>query len=179
MRLFFAINFSDIIKSKLAALRDELRVNSVQGNFSVTENLHLTLAFLGECDIRQLSDAKAVLDSLIIETMDVCVDRIGRFKRDDGDIWWAGIADNKNLFSLQQDLADKLIYAGFKLENRKYIPHITFARKVVTDIQPWKTAVFGDTVRSVELMKSERMQGKLVYTKMYGKNIGGDINYDL
>ena len=168
MRLFIAVNFSNETKSKLAALRDELRERSTLGNFSATQNLHLTLAFLGECDAKQLSAAKTVLDSLTIEPMYVSVDRIDRFRRDRGDIWWAGMERNKALLTLQQDLTEKLVSVGFRLENRKFSSHITLAREVITDTQPWGIEPFGETVISVELMKSERLQGKLTYTAIHG-----------
>ena len=167
MRLFFAINFSEETKSRLAALRDELRAKSSRGNFSATENMHLTLAFLGECNARQLAAAKAALDSLKIEEINIQVERLGCFRRDGGDIWWAGIAKNAALLALQQNLAEKLKSAGFKPEDRKYNPHITLARKAVTEAQPRQVGPFGETVRSVELMKSERVQGKLVYTVVH------------
>ena len=57
MRLFIAINFSDKTRSRLLALRDELRLHSERGNFTAPENLHLTLVFLGECDDRQTAAA--------------------------------------------------------------------------------------------------------------------------
>jgi len=173
MRLFFAINFSNAVKSKLSTLRDELREKSVRGNFTAIENLHLTLAFLGECDIKHLTAAKAALDSLPIPPMEICVERIGRFKRDGSDIWWVGITENEALSALQQNLTDKLISTGFKLENRKYSPHITLAREVITEMQPWLIKVFGETIHSVELMKSERINGKLTYTAVYKKSTGG------
>jgi len=170
MRLFFAINFSEETKSRLASLRDELQAKSARGNFSATENIHLTLAFLGECNAKQLTAAKAVLDSLNIEEMNIYFDCIGCFRRNEGDIWWAGIAENAGLFALQHDLTEKLLSAQFKLENRKYSPHVTLARKVVTKYQPRQVEPFGETIRSVELMKSERVQGKLTYTIVNYKN---------
>jgi len=172
MRLFFAINFSEETKSNLASLRDELRVKSARGNFSAAENMHLTLAFLGECNAKQSAAAKAVIDLLNIEEMNIYVDRLGCFRRNDGDIWWAGIADNARLFAMQHDLTEKLISARFQMENRKYNPHITLARKVVTKEQPRQVEPFGETIRSVELMKSERLQGKLTYTIVHMKKIG-------
>ncbi|GHV42185.1 hypothetical protein FACS189490_10600 [Clostridia bacterium] len=48
LRLFTAINFSDDTRSRLLALRDELQSGAVRGRFSALENLHLTLAFIGE-----------------------------------------------------------------------------------------------------------------------------------
>jgi len=167
MRLFFAINFSGETKSQLAALRDELRAKSVRGNFSAAENIHLTLAFLGECNAKQLAAAKASTDSLKIEEMNIRIDRLGCFRRDGGDTWWAGIAENEALLALQRNLTENLTSAGFRLESRKYSPHITLARQVLTEIQPWQIEPFGETVRSVELMKSERVQGKPTYTAIH------------
>ena len=167
MRLFFAINFSEETQSQLAALRDELRAKSVRGNFSATENIHLTLVFLGECDAKQLSAAKAAADSLRIEEMNIRIDRLGRFRRDGGDTWWAGIAENDALLTLQRNLTKNLTSAGFRLESRKYSPHITLARKVLTEVQPSQVEPFGETVRSVQLMKSERVQGKLTYAAIH------------
>jgi 2'-5' RNA ligase len=65
MRLFVAINFNDDTRSRLLALGEEIRSHSVRGNFSAPENLHLTLAFLGECDPQQTAAAKAAIDARI------------------------------------------------------------------------------------------------------------------
>jgi len=164
MRLFFAINFSDNIKARLAHLRDDVRSRALRGNFTATENFHLTLAFLGECSAQQISAAKAVSDSLTPASLDIRFNRLGRFRRDGGDIFWVGIVENKALLMLHNDLIKKLVSAGFRLDNRKYSPHITLARAVVTEDEPRDIEPFGETVRSVELMKSERLMGKLTYT---------------
>ena len=100
---------------------------------------------------------------------DVSVDHIGRFRRDEGDIWWAGIAENRDLLKLQCNLAGRLRSEGFILEKRLYSPHITLGRRVVTDMAPRSVAPFGEAVTSIELMKSERVQSKLVYTAIYDK----------
>jgi len=169
MRLFIAINFNEETRAQLLALRDELRSRSERGNFSAPENLHLTLAFLGECDTKQTAAVKAIIDSVKFEPFPVSVERVGRFKRDGGDIWWAGLRESKPLLDLQSELADKLISAGFVLDKRKYSPHITLGREVITDAVPRQIAPFGETVASIELMKSERLNGKLTYTAIYGK----------
>ena len=64
MRLFIAINLNKETKNKLLALYDELRNSSVRGKFSLPENLHVTLAFLGECDYKQADEIKVVMDSI-------------------------------------------------------------------------------------------------------------------
>jgi 2'-5' RNA ligase len=214
MRLFVAINFKNETRANLLALRDELRGKSQRGSFSAPENLHLTLVFLGECDGKQITTIKSVLDTIRFDPFDVAVDCVGRFpgvpakpaswggRRDGGEYrapaksqdfvgkgatterasfspqggneqaqyvatWWAGLSESKSLMVLQGELNEKLIAAGFALERRKYSPHITLGREVVTDIKPWKIEPFGETVSLIDLMKSERVGGKLTYTSIY------------
>lgn len=177
MKLFIAINFNTNTRSRLLALRDELRSHSERGNFSRPENLHLTLVFLGECDVLKTATIKHVMSMITFEPFALTIERIGRFKRDSGDIWWAGIQESKTLIDLQGALTDKLISRGFALDKRKYSPHITLGRKVMTDTAAWFVEPFGETVCKIELVKSELVNGKLTYTTIYST---GDIhqNYD-
>ena len=167
MRLFVAINFNAETRAKLLALRDELHSRSIRGNFSAPENLHLTLAFLGECDGAQTAAAKAAMDAIGFTQFHINIERVGRFKRGVSDIWWAGAQACKPLIDLQSSLTDKLINAGFSLDKRKYSPHITLGREVVTNAVPWQIEQFGETVYKIDLMKSERVGGKLTYTAIY------------
>ena len=167
MRLFIAINFSPETKEKLAALQNTLRAGSKHGSFTIPENLHLTLAFLGECDLSQTAAIKAAMDTVIFEPFDIKIGRVGYFKSNGGDTWWAGVNESKPLLDLQRKLADNLSAAGFNLDKRKYSPHITLGRRVITDMEPWQTEPFGETAHKIQLMKSERIDGKLTYTSIY------------
>jgi 2'-5' RNA ligase len=164
MRLFIAINFNSDTRTRLLALRDELRGKSERGNFSAPENLHLTLAFLGECDGKQTAAAKSAMSAVRFEPFGIMVEHVGRFKRDGGDIWWVGLREDKPLLTLQRDLAAKLAATGFALERRKFSPHVTLGREVVTTAAPWRIEPFGEMVTTIDLMKSERIGGKLTYT---------------
>jgi len=169
MRLFIAINFGSDAKDCLLALRDELSSHSIRGNFSLPDNLHLTLAFLGECDGSETTAAKTAMDSVAYTPLSILIERVGRFKRNGGDIWWAGVRESRPLLALQANLTDKLIVASFELDQRKYNPHITLGREVITNVDPWEIEPFGEAVSSIELMKSERIGGKLTYTAIYSK----------
>ena len=48
MRLFIAILFEENIINALTHFQDNLKAKGVKGNFSRRENLHITLAFIGE-----------------------------------------------------------------------------------------------------------------------------------
>ena len=48
MRLFIAIKFNAKVINDLVKLQAELKDCGAEGNFTRPENLHLTLAFIGE-----------------------------------------------------------------------------------------------------------------------------------
>jgi len=169
MRLFIAINLNNETKKKLLSLRDELRSRASSGSFSFPENLHLTLAFLGECDKKQTTAAIAAMDPLRFEPFELLIERVGRFGRGGSDeaIWWAGVQVNEPLRDLYRKLTSNLASAGFILDKRGFSPHITLGRRVVTEASPWRIEPFGEAVRKIDLMKSERPDGKLTYTSIF------------
>jgi 2'-5' RNA ligase len=165
MRLFIAINFNVDTRKRLIALREELRGKAVRGNFSRDENLHLTLAFIGEVSPKMLDKIKAIMDTVTFEPFGVAIDHFGTFSR--GTLWWAGLREDKPLMLLQRETEHKLALCGFEMDSRDYHPHITLGREVVTDARPWEIESFGEAVDSFELMQSERVGGKLTYTAIY------------
>jgi len=170
--LFFAVNFPAEVKATIAQSRDSLKQAALQGKFSFDENLHLTLVFLGECDVRQANTVKAVMDDTRFEAFTLSLDKVGRFKRHGGDTWWIGLKANKTLSDLQAALTIRLIQKGFMLEDRQYSPHVTIGREIKLPqgfITPEIPQV-SFTIASIELMKSERLNGKLTYTQVYSKS---------
>ena len=168
MRLFIAVNFSEDMIAGLVYLRDRLRSCSTGGGFTPPENMHLTLAFIGECDDNQANAVKAAMDNVTLKPIEVTVDRVGCFP---GGIWWAGVRPDNNLLEVQKELTRKLTDAGFRLDSRPYTPHITLGRQVVTDARPYEVEPFGEAAFSIELMKSEFIRGRVVYTPIYSKHI--------
>ena len=164
MRLFIAINFSTDTKDRLQALCGELRKASSRGRYSLRENLHLTLAFLGECDAEQTAILRSAMKEIFFDPFDLQIDRIGRFKRNGGDIWWAGVRENSALSKLHQNLSALLREHDFDLEERKFSPHITLGREIVTKAQQRQIESFGETISRIDLMQSKRINGKLTYT---------------
>ena len=48
MRLFISVQFKDPMINALEAFQSRLKASGVEGYFAVRENLHLTLAFIGD-----------------------------------------------------------------------------------------------------------------------------------
>jgi len=171
MRLFIAINFPDEIKAAIAQVRDGIKKAALRGNFTLDANIHLTLVFLGECDARQVLSIKSVLEETRLTSFPLMLEKAGYFKRDGGNTWWIGLKENKPLSGLQSDLSARLQQKGFIIESRKYTPHVTIGREVKLPagfVQPEVPQV-GFDFTSIELMKSEHINGKLTYTPVYSK----------
>jgi len=68
------------------------------------------------------------------------------------------------------EITHKFALCGVEMDGRKYNPHITLGREVRTDVKPWIFEPFGETVFKIDLMKSERIGGKLTYMAIYERS---------
>ncbi|MGD9155249.1 MAG: RNA 2',3'-cyclic phosphodiesterase [Bacillota bacterium] len=136
MRLFIAVNFDRETKRKLIAVQKRLKKVG-PGNFSPPENLHLTLAFLGEVPPDRTAVVKRAMEQTAVPDLILTFDHAGCFQRDGGDVWWVGLAENRALLEMRMELCGHLSAAGFKLESRRFAPHITLARQPVTNGPQW------------------------------------------
>ena len=166
MRLFIAVNPAPELALRLDRLTGQLRAASSRGVFVGRENLHLTLVFLGET--AQVRDAEKALDNLSCEPFEIEVCGTGRFKR--SGVVWGGVIHSESLMQLQQAVFKNAQNAGFELENRTYHPHITLVReaRVKGDYRLPEVRRNWMAIGRVCLMKSERQDGKLVYTEVKG-----------
>jgi 2'-5' RNA ligase len=127
----------------------------------------LTLAFIGEVSPKKVETIKTIIDTVTFAPFTAMVWRLGTFSR--GTLWWASLREDAPLMDLQREIEYKLALCGFEMDGRKYSPHITIGREVATDVKPWKIEPLGETVGSIDLMKSERIDGKLIYTAIFTK----------
>lgn len=175
MRLFIAIDFSKEEKNNLAKAIVNIKEHAISGNFTPEENLHLTVIFLGETD--RLADIKQAMNNVVASSFTLSLKDLGRFPRQDGDIYWIGVGESKILLNIYEQLYSSLVTNGFALEKRKFKPHLTIGRKVIIK-KELASMDFGITigtmnidVTKISLMKSERIKGKLVYTPLYSREL--------
>lgn len=173
MRLFIAIEFSEKEKTALMQSAEVLRASCARGNFSLRENYHLTLRFLGEAPPAKVKRITAAMDECRAAAFDVTVGRLGRFRRDGGDIFWREISAPRALNDLHRELSQRLAAAGFPPEERAFKPHLTLAREAVLRPSATLAALSAQmpalvhTADGMTLMRSERIGGKLTYTPLY------------
>lgn len=176
MRLFIAINFSEEINISLEKIIQGLKGFARQGNFTRRENLHLTLAFIGETT--KIAAVKKALDGVSAPKFKLILGGLGKFHRDGGDIYWLGVEQNAVLSALYSQIWDLLSDAGFSGDRREYKPHLTLGRQVLVR-DDFREQAFARSIpelcmetSKISLMKSERIKGKLIYTEIHRKTLG-------
>ena len=168
MRLFISINFDDRTKENILSVQRRLK-NLGKGRFTSPENLHLTLAFLGEVPKERISELKALMDGIDVSEMQLTFCEIGAFRKE-SELWWIGIRQNEKLSQLQAELVAKLKVAGFTPDSKRFKPHITLAREMhigrveQSDILSQN---FSCRASYISLMLSNRSDGRLTYTEVY------------
>ena len=112
------------------AVISELKKQGASGNFTRSENLHITLAFIGETS--RVAAAKACLERIDFTGFDLRIGGGGNF----GDLYWVGIEKNPSLSALASFVRSELISAGFAIDEKPFKPHITVARRLSSPKPP-------------------------------------------
>ncbi len=96
-----------------------------------TENVHLTLKFIGEAAREKYSQIEEVLTGgdFKVGAFDLEIAGCGKFGRgNDLNIFWAGIGKNDKLEDLYYRIENALAKTGIKKETRPFKAHITLGR---------------------------------------------------
>jgi 2'-5' RNA ligase len=175
MRLFLGITFQEEILQEVGQTIHRLKKNSIKGNFTRKKNLHLTLAFLGEIDERQIIKIEEIMNSIDMNPFVIELDILGKFRSRGGDIYWIGFKESAQLQRLYEELSRKLRKNGFLLEDRPYTPHLTLGRKVILDekidIETLSKEIpnLQIEVSEIHLIQSHRVDEVLTYTPIRTK----------
>ncbi|MCL4801679.1 MAG: RNA 2',3'-cyclic phosphodiesterase [Burkholderiales bacterium] len=127
LRLFFALWPDDAVRDALAAWARELH-RACGGRTTRPQNLHVTLAFLGDTDGGRLPELKAAAGSVAPRAFELVLDRPGYWKHNR--IAWAGASETPEaLQAMVVDLRAALGAAGFRFDEKPFVSHVTLLRK--------------------------------------------------
>ena len=160
MRLFIAINLSPQMKAALTDAQRAMFNRGVRGNFTPAENLHLTLAFIGE-----YPSAEAVMDALTcvaFTPFELALDGVGRF----GDLWWAGLRESAALTAVVRRIRRAIAENDIPFDRKRFSPHITLLRRASREAAGIAIQPASMTVRTISLMSSRRGRNGMIYTEV-------------
>ncbi|HEY5975999.1 MAG TPA: RNA 2',3'-cyclic phosphodiesterase [Geobacteraceae bacterium] len=124
-RLFVAIDLPEETRNEVDHLREALP----GARWVPTDQLHLTLRFLGEVDEATLRSVQAGLATVQAEPFTLQVRGVGHFPpRRPPRVLWVGLDGGTHLIDLQRQIETVVQATGLPAEERAFSPHITLAR---------------------------------------------------
>jgi 2'-5' RNA ligase len=127
LRLFVALRPPPVVRAALAALMGGIEGARWQGD----NQLHLTLAFIGEVDRPQAEAAAQALAIIEAPPLDLSLGQFGSFdagRENRTATLWIGVEPADDLARLAATIRSALRRAGVPFETRRFLPHITLAR---------------------------------------------------
>lgn len=124
-RLFVALPLPDDIVDGLASLQEGIP----DAAWVTPDNLHITLAFIGEVNggtQHDIADALATIDGPILDLEIAGVDHF--VEGSTPKALYAAVVGNDALTRLHEKVSLVLRAEGIRLDRRKYRPHVTLAR---------------------------------------------------
>ncbi len=142
MRAFISIEIPNEIKKKIVNIRDSLP--KFKGKKTETDNLHLTLKFLGEVNYEKIGKIREKLKEIEFKKFEAEIDSIGVFSEKFIKIIWLHI---KNCDGLQREIDNKL--KDLFEKEKRFMSHLTIAR--IKSIKDKKR--FLEKLKKVEISK--------------------------
>lgn len=129
-RLFFALWPDAALRARLAAAAALIPPGGNAATYRVRpERYHLTLAFLGELDKRQVEAAQRAGDAVRAEAFSIRLDRIGHFAG--ANVAWIGPAlTAPGLARLKAALDRELLHYRLPVDSAPFVPHLSCLRRI-------------------------------------------------
>lgn len=125
MRIFIAIPLAAGVRKKLKTLR----FSSDAIRWQPTEQMHITLKFLGDLTQKQVNNLQMALSDISKAAFALTLKGWGTFPNEGRPkIIWARIEASEAIMELQQAVEEVCAAWGFERENRPFVPHVTLGR---------------------------------------------------
>jgi 2'-5' RNA ligase len=178
LRSFIAIELPDEVKFSLAEVQKGLKKSGADIRWVKTDNIHLTLKFLGDVKEENIDGINQALKGACNNhnVFGIEIRDIGTFPaRKSPRVLWAGISCQDELIKLQEEIDGAMASLGFAPEKRAFSPHLTIGRfkssqgmnSLMKEIEAIRHDSFGRfDVRSIYLIKSDLKPSGAVYTRI-------------
>lgn len=123
-RSFVAIDLPETAADTLA----RIAAACPSGRPVTEENMHLTLAFIGEVDDAALEEAHDALSAIRAGAFEIRIGGLSTFGGDVPRTLWAAVLPDPRLSALEKDIRRALRRAGLELPHRRFVPHVTLVR---------------------------------------------------
>ena len=167
MRVFIALLFPVQVVNKLSEKINELS-KDYRGQYTLVNNLHLTLFYIGEVSKDQLKLVITSMKNIEFERFSYTLRGISSFKKKQR-LVYVSIDYKKELMQLRERVVEALVKTGLEIEFSLFKPHVTLGRKVMID-EEWLTKLdFGpiDTgAIKISVMESKQINGVLRYIEI-------------
>lgn len=130
MRLFVALELTVEVRARIAELIEKLKQLDSSWKWTRSENLHITLKFLGEVPEGKVETVSAALREVIFSgALELNFRGLGFFPNERRPrVLWMGIHAPAALPALAASIDSALERVGVAREERAYTPHLTLAR---------------------------------------------------
>jgi 2'-5' RNA ligase len=163
-RVFYALVPDRALQGALGALGRDLAERTA-GRVLPDENIHLTLAFLGDVAVTGLDALKALLAALPARAFALELDTLGGFRHADV-AWIAPSNAPQALAELCAVLGAELRNRGFVLDARPFRPHLTLVRRCRRPPATASCAPLRWQVTALSLLASEAAQRGVRYREL-------------
>ena len=180
MRCFIAIDIDKAVIGRINDLQLDFKKQTTLFKSKLKwvrpENIHLTLKFFGEVTEIQTAQICALVHNVIDShhRFEIDLKGTGCFGSP-ARVFWAGIEGNEMLSSLQKDIEQSMINAGFPAEQKDFTSHLTLCRIKSFDAgemirklaDNYSDIEFGTSkVNAVRVYKSELTPQGAIYTQI-------------
>ncbi len=169
MRIFIALQFPEGIKAELSEYIEILR-KDYTGNYTLYDNLHLTIYYIGEMSEKELASIVENIKTINLHKFSYKTAKLNSFKGTNNHrLVHFLIENNPKLTELHLKVIKALKQANVKISSEKFTPHITLGRKVFIDgasLQKIEAQSLDILASRISVMESKRVDGVLVYEEL-------------
>lgn len=183
-RAFIAIELAPDVLRQIAQVSQNLqqKLPGVPVRWVQSENIHLTLKFLGDVSISNVQVINEIIHAAVEPTVEfeISVGGLGAYpsiRRPR--VVWVGVEGPPALMNIQRMIDLECTRLGYVSEEKHFSPHLTLGRvsrnasqrdihQISEVLAESKTGFLGATVvKQLFLFKSDLKPGGAVYSKMY------------